>query len=724
MSRPSSILRSSRDPRIVLLLTVAFLAQGCRTPTRFDTPLVDEAPMQRQIETPNVNLPVAEEAVNTSEPFTVNETEEPEIWSLTLEEVVQIVLGNSEVIRNSGGRVVTGPAGTPTVYDVALQEIGPNGVEAALSAFDAQLASSLIFDRDENSFNNLFFGGGATSRVSNTANYNFELSKRTATGSQFFLRNVTGYNRDNTPSNLFSSFYTTRLEGEVRQPLLRGRGLDISRVAGPNGDSFNYNGVVLARIRTDIALADFEASVRDLMRDVENAYWNLYFAYRNLDARTAAYEAALASWRTSQDRYQFGVDEGSDEALARANYYQSKAQMQNALSGGTAGSGVTGVYSAERDLRLLMGIPANDGRLIRPADEPSVAERIFDWQDSLELAFNRRVELRRQRWTVTQREKELGAARHFLLSQIDFVGLYRYRGFGDDLFGNENVPNGSAVADLWTGDLQGWQLGLTYSSTLGKRREHAAVRSAELQLAREKAVLRNQELTISNNLSGQFAELERTYTLAQANFNRSIAERQRLDAAMAKYDAGTEPLEFLVIAQQTTANADSDYYRALVDYNLAVANTHYARGTYLDYMGVRLSEGPWSADALRSYRHEFRRFKPRMNYCKMEPGPVSAGSYSQYPPAFAPAEELPAPDMPVTPADPNDAMPAATPTEALPQGLPDEPSLDVPLDSVVPEPDFPSVNYSPRIIPLDSISYGSPSETSDSGNQFQPSVSP
>ena len=37
----------------------------------------------------------------------------------------------------------------------------------------------------------------------------------------------------------------------------------------------------------DIALVDFEIGVRNLVSDVENAYWELYFAYRDLDAKIA-----------------------------------------------------------------------------------------------------------------------------------------------------------------------------------------------------------------------------------------------------------------------------------------------------------------------------------------------------------------------------------------------------------------------------------------------------
>ena len=276
------------------------------------------------------------------------------------------------------------------------------------------------------------------------------------------------------------------------------------------------------------------------------------------------------------------------------------------------------------------------------------------------MALTRRVELRRQRWTIKQRENELLASKNFLLTQLDLVGLYRFRGVGLDLLGNRDQTNGSAFSDLWGGDLQGWQMGIQYSANLGKRREHAAVRAAELQLARERAVLRNQELTISNDLSGQFAELDRAYAVSRSNFNRAIAERQRLDAAMAKYEAGVELLEFVLQAQRTAALADSDYYQALVDYNMAVANIHYTRGTYLDYVGVRLTEGPWLAEAYGSYQKEFRRFKPRMNYCVMEPFRVSRGAYDQSPsrnePTMTALEDVPVegeypPELPPVPAN-------------------------------------------------------------------------
>lgn len=624
-----SFLRSA----VSLATSISFcvvLVLGCRSRAILEQPPVNEAPRPRQIEVPCISQPVAESAVNVTEPLTIETLAEPEDWSMTLEEVVKITLANSEVIREIGGRVIAPNAAS--VYDPALQELG---VEAALSAFDAQIASGISFVRDERAFNNQFFGGGANTRSSNTAAFNLEVSKRAATGTLFAVRNITDYDHNDSPFNEFKSIYNTQMEAQFTQPLLRGNGLDVNRISGPNAQPGTFNGVMIARIRTDIALADFEASVRGLILNVENAYWQLYFAYRNLDAQKAAYEAALASWRNVQNGVEAGTADAEEEALARANYYQAKAAIQNALSGSAGGTGVLGVigvYSAERNLRILMGVPANDGRLIRPTDEPTSAEAIFDWNESLALSLDRRVELRRQRWIVKQRESELLASRNLLLSQLDLIGLYRWRGFGDDLLGNRDIPNGSAFSDLYSGALQGWQLGLQYSTAIGRRREHAAVRSAELQLSRERAVLRNQELSITNDLSGQFGELARTYAVAQNNFNISVAQRQRLDTATAKYEEGEELLVFVLEAQRNAADADSQFYRSMMDYNMAIANMHFSRGTYMDYMGVKLSEGPWSPESYRSYSKEFRRFKPVMNYCKMEPSAVSRGTYAQTPP--------------------------------------------------------------------------------------------
>ena len=88
-----------------------------------------------------------------------------------------------------------------------------------------------------------------------------EIHKTAATGTAFSLRHVTLSDSNNAPSNLFPSTWETYFEAGFRQPLLQGAGVDFNRIAGPRSRPGIYNGVLIARLRTDVELADFERFV-------------------------------------------------------------------------------------------------------------------------------------------------------------------------------------------------------------------------------------------------------------------------------------------------------------------------------------------------------------------------------------------------------------------------------------------------------------------------------
>ena len=119
--------------------------------------------------------------------------------------------------------------------------------------------------------------------------------------------------------------------------MLQGAGTQYNRIAGPqsfqqaNGGIANQiDGVIIARIRYDIALTDFEEGVRNLMRDVEDAYWELYFAYRDLDARKIGRDSALETWRKVKALKGVGTQggEADKEAQARSQYFLFRAQVE------------------------------------------------------------------------------------------------------------------------------------------------------------------------------------------------------------------------------------------------------------------------------------------------------------------------------------------------------------------------------------------------------------
>lgn len=246
---------------------------------------------------------------------------------------------------------------------------------------------------------------------------------------------------------------------------------------------------VLARTNNDIALADFQAGVRNMVSDLERAYWDLYYNYRNLAAVQAGRDSALQVWRKVYALHVAGGKggEAKKEAQAREQYFLFRAQAENSLNL---------LYTGESRLRILMGLASTDGRLIRPADEPSTAEVRFDWKEILPEALDSGVQL----------------------SQ-------------------------------------------------------------------------DQEIELVHVLTNAVRDLDRNYAVSQTTFNRRVAAAKQVEAVKAAYDAGKTTLDMLLDSQRRLADAEITYFRALVDYNVAILQVHFRKGSLLSHNGILLAEG-------------------------------------------------------------------------------------------------------------------------------------
>ncbi len=652
------------------------------------------AHLAKQVEFPDAPSPADELLAATPRPISLSGEEVQQYLDLTLEETMQLALASSKVLRDLGGLVLRSPDASKTRQDPSIAETDPRlGVQSALSAFDASFSTSASYENNDRALNNVFFGGGTRLLNQNFFVSQSQVAKTSATGTQFAFKNYTQYDWNNAPGNFVPGAWTTWFDIEARQPWLQGGGINFNRLAGPNATPGNINGVVIARLNADASLADFELGVRNFVSDVENAYWDLYFAYRDLDAKVAARNAALETWQRVHALYQQGRrgGEAEKEAQAREQYFRFEEDAQNALHGklvdgtrtnnGSAGGtfrGTGGVYVVERRLRLLIGLPISDGRLIRPADEPISAQLIYDWENSLVEALVRRPELRKQKWQIKRREAELEANKNFLLPQLDTVSRYRWRGFGDDLLPSGGVPGrfNNAVSNLASGDFQEWQLGVEMSFPIGFRRAYAAVRHSELQLVRERALLFEQERSVVYELSNAIADVDRAYTLVETNLNRRLAAREQLSAVQAAFDADNATLDLLLEGQRRLAEADVSYYRALVEYALSVKNVQLEKGTLLDYNEILLQEGNWPDKAYYdAERRQMFRGEPVGPYdAPIAPAPhVSQGVYPQL---VKPVGPLPASLMnPIGPYEPVPTPAANSASESGPAVVEPPPAI-------------------------------------------------
>lgn len=526
------------------------------------------------------------------------------IQELSLEECIRRALATSTVLRDLGATVIRSPQNSATSLDPALTFTNPLlGEEAALSAFDANFFVRNYFENNDRGLNNQFFGNnGLFQQELNTTESG--ISKRSATGGFLTFRNITTYDRNNQLSNRFPfDSWETYLEAEVRQPLLQGAGTEFNRIAGPGAFIGQPNGVVLARVRSDVSLIDFERSVRDLLAEVENAYWDLYYSYRDLHARIDVRDIAEETLRLQDPN---STSRGKI-AQAEEQVHRFQADIVDALNGrpidatrtnngSSPGTfrGTGGLRIAERRLRLLIGMNINDGQIIKPKDAPFSSPVVYDWNGCISEALRERTELRRQKWIIKQRELELIAANNYLKPQLDVIGRYRARGFGEEFLG----PN-SASTSLYDGQFQEFQIGVEYNAPVGFRRAHSAVQNSKLALAKEASILKEQERYVHFGLSNAISESKRAFENMNLQRKRLESIVVQLNAIAAKGEQGEKAeLDVRLETHRRLLDARLRFHQAEVEYALALRNVNFEKGTLLEYCSVNLAEAVSSKKAL------------------------------------------------------------------------------------------------------------------------------
>lgn len=572
-----------------------------------------------QIEYPNIAQEQSEAVATTQEPRRIRHPRKDEIQDISLEGALRTALQNAEVIRdnasflNPGNRLLSNPDFASSIYDVAIQEsntlFGQGGVQAALAEFDATLTTNMTWGASETpaesgSIGVLAFDG----QRDEFGDFRAEISKIFGDGGSFSVEHnwlYTDVKQPRAGARPFGSQYAARPTAnqdgglptiglEYRRPLWQGAGTEYTRIAGPiarrptlQSTPTVNQGVVIARIRSDISLVEFESAVAQLLKDTEDTYWSLYLAYRTYDAESVATQSALQTWREVRANMDAGKVGAADEAQARDNYFETRSRREGALSN---------LFTQEVRLRRLLGLAVNDGSVLRPSDDPITAQILPDWNNSLAESLTNRPAIRRQKWNIKSLELQRTAAEKLVNPRLDFVARYQMNGFGDSLLGEGGRFNG-AYDTLLSGDFTGWGLGFEFSMPIGFRGATTQMQNIEHRISKARALLAQQEQEISYELATAFQQLDQSYQTAKTNYNRRQAAKRRVEAFEAEYKVGRSTVDLVLRAQISLAQAEIAYYSSLVGYNQSLNELRFRKGTLLMDNSVFLSESLWTDDA-------------------------------------------------------------------------------------------------------------------------------
>lgn len=464
-------------------------------------------------------------------------------------------------------------------------------IEAALSKFDARWLTSVSWTNTDEpvgtAIQTFQVTPGTFTIEEQQAALSTSLVKPLPTGGVAGITFSNQYALTNL-NQLVNPAWTPNLQLSLEQPLLQGFGTEINQLlpAHPGSSLFQFTnrgrqeGILLTRLRFDQSRVQFEFDVSLMMLGVEAAYWNLYGAYWNLYSREEALRQAYGTWRINKLQFDAGRVSILELSQSRAQYELFRGQRIQALGA---------VLDAERELRIVCGMPAEDGTRLVPIDAPTVAPYSPDWKTSLDEAMALQPTLILGRQDVKGRQMQVTLAKNSLLPNVRLASTYALNSIGTVLDGPG--PN-NALRTLAENRFTNWSVALTGEIPIGYREANADLRKAKLALAQSYAQLRDQERRVQLFLAHQYRLIFELHERIKAARAQREAFAQELGARFEQFRAGKVTMNFLLEAQRNWADALNTEYQTIVTYNQTLAIFEVAKGTYLQYNNVVIAEGP------------------------------------------------------------------------------------------------------------------------------------
>ncbi|MBC8117802.1 MAG: TolC family protein [Candidatus Saccharimonas sp.] len=494
---------------------------------------------------------------------------------LRLRDAIQLSLSKSDIVQtlDSGGVQIA----DVTRYDPRIQ--GARS-DAANAAFDPRLSAAYLGSH-VNEPPDAFFGPGLSLNTRrDEGDFIATLSKPWSTGATTSVGYLPPLGYLYFPygtTDQFNPIYSSSLVFEAKQPLLRGAGTKV-----------NLAPLRIAQLRAEQSLWEVKQATLAQVRSVEEAYWDLQAALVTLDAMEFVFPLVTEVVRI--ERYRAQSERATRADVARASIQSDQFQQQRLLARNS-------VVEKELRLRNLMGLEVVDGVRLVPVDLPTRESFTLDHASAVANAIENRPDLVRQRLGVRIRELEYDVARNGLRPQLDLRAIYRTSGVGQRL--------DDSLQQLSDFQYSTWTLGLTFSVPLGNRAAKANLRAEELQLVRDRALLRQATQNVSFRLMDLIRETETSFAQYELALRRVQNTQEWLRAARIRFAnpppaGGNQDWLLLALYDYQAAlrqhiDATTDAGLLLARYNTLLARVEEAQGILLENRGIELTNDPCEA---------------------------------------------------------------------------------------------------------------------------------
>ncbi len=488
--------------------------------------------------------------------------------SLSLRDAILLTLENSSDIQ----------VGQSQIQDQKMAVLN------AYAPFDAQLQGTLQVNRSSSPGYTELQGVGQSSNATFNSLFQagtIQYTQTFQTGTNFQASVLSNKNSTNSSFYYFNPFFSSSLNFQVIQPLLRGAG----RFA-------NVAPIVIARSKLAQSQASFEAEVSDAILRVVQQYWAAVLAKDNVDVSQKSYDLAEASYEHDKRALELG-------ALPQLDIYRSQSEM--AARRVLVLQAEYALAQAEEDLRLTIGAD-QDGQIHKlPLDlteNPAVKGNgeAMDPDALLARALSRRPEIEAAARALDADHASIRLAHNQLLPNLSFTGLYQSGGLGGDQY---NLLTGQLISvggfDSSFSQLFGFgypTYGGTLQLTLPLKNHagEAALGTALVTQRQDLTAAQQGRETITREVSDAVHQMEEAQLALDAAKTSYDLAQKSLAADQRKYELGSETNFYVLDSQARQAQSELVLLQTQVSYQLARAALNHATGDILEPYQVQIRE--------------------------------------------------------------------------------------------------------------------------------------
>ena len=488
--------------------------------------------------------------------------------SLSLRDAILLTLENSSDIQ----------VGQSQIQDQKMAVLN------AYAPFDAQLQGTLQVNRSSSPGYTELQGVGQSSNATFNSLFQagtIQYTQTFQTGTNFQASVLSNKNSTNSSFYYFNPFFSSSLNFQVIQPLLRGAG----RFA-------NVAPIVIARSKLAQSQATFEAEVSDAILRVVQQYWAAVLAKDNVDVSQKSYDLAEASYEHDKRALELG-------ALPQLDIYRSQSEM--AARRVLVLQAEYALAQAEEDLRLTIGAD-QDGQIHKlPLDlteNPAVKGdgEAMDPDALLARALSRRPEIEAAARALDADHASIRLAHNQLLPNLSFTGLYQSGGLGGDQY---NLLTGQLISvggfDSSFSQLFGFgypTYGGTLQLTLPLKNHagEAALGTALVTQRQDLTAAQQARETITREVSDAVHQMEEAQLALDAAKTSYDLAQKSLAADQRKYELGSETNFYVLDSQARQAQSELVLLQTQVSYQLARAALNHATGDILEPYQVQIRE--------------------------------------------------------------------------------------------------------------------------------------